>query len=121
MLAKTAILLASFSAVCLGVAVAAPLAQPERLSARDYIDNPRFRSRNPAVIARGDDTDSVRITGDGTDDTHWGKRDDPDSVRITGDTPWGRRARSESGDDGDGFVPIKGRDDGLDKEMDWGR
>jgi hypothetical protein len=69
----------------------------------------------------------VRITDGGyyVEDTPWTSRVRRDSVRITGaeetgDTPWGRRVKRD-GDNGDGFMPIKVRDDGPDKEIDWGK
>ncbi|KAK0638647.1 hypothetical protein B0T16DRAFT_421488 [Cercophora newfieldiana] len=81
MLVKTALLLVSCS---LAVAVAAPLAQPDDLVAKQFIDNPRFGGRDSTLIEERDETDSVRITGVGSDAAPIEGRDDTDSVRITG-------------------------------------
>jgi hypothetical protein len=105
-LARTTLLVASCSALSIGLAVAAPLA--------------RTHDRRDAVSV--EKRDSVRITsGDGTEDTPWTKRDDSDSVRITGvdstnDTPWGvKRDNTDSvritGGGGTDDTPRTKRDD----------
>jgi len=87
-LAKATLLVASCSALSIGLAVATPLAHTH--------------DRRDAVSI--ENRDSVRITGgEGTEDTPWTKRDDPDSVRITGgdstnDTPWTDRVKRDNTD-----------------------
>lgn len=124
MLIKAALFLAS---CLLAVAAAAPLAQPDDLSVKQFIDNPRFGGRAAVPIEARDETDSVRITGGGeeTDSVRITggyyleaariKRDDADSVQITEAGQGGPNA-------GQDWTKIKrGPDDGPEKETDWGK
>jgi len=114
-LVNTVLALACYSIVSLGTA--APLAQPKGLNTKQFIDNPRFSRRSSVVpIAPRDDADSVRITGDRTEDTPWGRRTkrDDDDTPWTDDTPWGRRTKRDDRDS----VRVTGGD--TTEDTPWG-
>lgn len=103
-LARATFLVASCSALSIGLAVAAPLAHiHDSIEKRDSVRITSGDGTEDTPWTKRDDSDSVRITGgDSTNDTPWGvKRDNTDSVRITGgdgtdDTPWAKRDDSDS-------------------------
>jgi hypothetical protein len=140
MLGNTILLLASYSAISLGVAVAAPLTEPNNLSAKQFIDDQRLNGRRALPGSKMDVVESVRITGgDSTEDTHWDrrtKRDDTECVRITGsggyyleEVPRTPRVRRDSvriaGAEETGDTPwgrrIKRDEDGPDNGNEWGK
>ncbi|GAB1315598.1 hypothetical protein MFIFM68171_05808 [Madurella fahalii] len=115
MLVHTLTIVASSVAAVLGAALPLDAPQTDEISAKQFIDNPRFGGRDSVRIT-GDAPDSVRITGDAPDSVRI-TRDDPDSVRITGDDP--DSVRITGGTD---WKRIKGRgDDDAEDGSEWTR